>query len=128
MHCTSTLLLALLAVSLSTTLTTAHKVSHLRVGGGTGGGHGMVGGLFTAHTPTPPTRRKLEEEGCKYWEERAIEQYQTCPAGQIMCHNPNTSQNICRRIEGRVVDTAADEATPPPAPSEHGVTRSNYVF
>ena len=78
MHCTSTLLLALLAVSLSTTLTTAHKVSW--------------------YTPTPPTRRKLEEEGCKYWEERAIEQYQTCPTGQIMCHNPNTSQNMCRLI------------------------------
>lgn len=60
MQFTSTLLVALLAVSPFPTRTTAQKVSNLR-----GGGHGVMGGGFTAHTATPPTRRTLEEEGCQ---------------------------------------------------------------
>ena len=116
MQFTSTLLVALLAVSSSPTLTTAQQVSNLR-----GGGHGVMGGGFTAHTATPPTRTLEEEEGCQIWEDRAIEKYQTCPAGQIMCHNPNTSQNMCRLIEG-FVDNAADEK-----PHHHRHPRSTVV-
>ena len=67
MQFTSTLLVALLAVSPFTTLTTAQKVSNLRGGG------------------TPPHRRL--DEGCPGWDDHYPGKDIYCPDGQIMCRS-----------------------------------------